>query len=117
MGFLFCVHVYVFIPMVLFLWLKMVKNCQKWLYMGIVKRFFFLGFKKLAQRVAKYTARAKWPFINQTKISHIFWYRHHMSFIVQLHYIKMYVYANFWLSLYFSMNIEVYTVFLFSKKD
>ena len=29
MGFLFGVNVYVFIPMVFLLWLKIVKNCQK----------------------------------------------------------------------------------------
>ena len=30
MRFLFSVNVYAFIPMVPFLWLKIAKNCQKW---------------------------------------------------------------------------------------
>ena len=29
----------IFIPMVLFLWLKIAKNCQKWVYMGICEIF------------------------------------------------------------------------------
>ena len=39
-GFLFSVNVYVFIPMVLLLWSKIVKNCEKWVYMGIGEVFF-----------------------------------------------------------------------------
>ena len=35
MGFLFSVDVYVFIAMVVFLWLKIDKNCQKLSKMGI----------------------------------------------------------------------------------
>ena len=35
MGFLFNANVYVFIPMVVFLWLKIDKNCQKLSKMGI----------------------------------------------------------------------------------
>ena len=42
MGFLFSVNVYVFIPMVLCFWLKVFKNCQKWVYMGMGE-IFFLG--------------------------------------------------------------------------
>ena len=37
MRFLFSVNVYAFIPIVLFLWLKIAKNCQKWVYMGMGK--------------------------------------------------------------------------------
>ena len=33
MRFFFSVTVYAFIPMVHFLWLKIAKNCQKWVYM------------------------------------------------------------------------------------
>ena len=33
--FLYGANVYVFISMVLFLWLKIVKNCPKWVYMGM----------------------------------------------------------------------------------
>ena len=33
--FLFSVNAYAFIPMVLFLWLKIAKNCQKWVYIGM----------------------------------------------------------------------------------
>ena len=40
MGILLSVNVYVFIPMVLFLYLEIVKNCQKWVYMGIGEIFF-----------------------------------------------------------------------------
>ena len=39
-GFLFSVNVYVFIPMVLLLWSKIVKNCEKWVYMGMGEVFF-----------------------------------------------------------------------------
>ena len=56
MGFLFSVYVYVYIPMVLFLWLKIVKNCQKWVYMGMGEIFFVWDLKKLSERAAKYTA-------------------------------------------------------------
>ena len=33
--FLFSVNAYAFIPMVLFSWLKIAKNCQKWVYIGM----------------------------------------------------------------------------------
>ena len=39
-GFLFSVNVYVFIAMVLLLWSKIVKNCEKWVYMGMGEVFF-----------------------------------------------------------------------------
>ena len=39
MGFLFSVNVYVFIPMVLFLWLQIIKNCQKWVLMEMGEIF------------------------------------------------------------------------------
>ena len=39
MRFLFSVNVYAFILIVLFLWLKIAKNCQKWVYMGMGKIF------------------------------------------------------------------------------
>ena len=55
MGFLFSVNVYAFILMVLFLWLKIVKNCQN-AYTWEWVRFVSLRFKKVAQRAAKYTA-------------------------------------------------------------
>ena len=38
--FLFSVNAYVYIPMMLFLWLKIAINFQKWVYRGNV--FFFL---------------------------------------------------------------------------
>ena len=38
--FLFSVNVYVFIPMVLFLSLKIATNCQKWVYMGMGEILF-----------------------------------------------------------------------------
>ena len=66
MGFLFSVYVYVFIPMVLFLWLKFVKNCQKWVYMGMGEIFFVWDLKKLSKRAAKYTAHKNMP-ISQTE--------------------------------------------------
>ena len=40
MEFLFSVNVYVFIPMVLFLYLKIVKNYKKWEYRGMGGVFF-----------------------------------------------------------------------------
>ena len=40
--FLYGVNVYVFIPMVLFLWLKIAKHCQKLVYMGMGE-IFLLG--------------------------------------------------------------------------
>ena len=40
-GFLVSVNAYVFIPMVLFLWIKIVKNCQIWGYMGMGEIFLF----------------------------------------------------------------------------
>ena len=42
MGSLFSVNVYIyiFINTVLFLLLKVVKNCQKWVYMGMGEIFF-----------------------------------------------------------------------------
>ena len=55
MRFLFSVNVYAFVPMVLFLWLGILRNCQNWVYREWV-RFFYLRFKKLSERVAKYTA-------------------------------------------------------------
>ena len=39
MRFLFSVNVYALILMVLFLWLKIAKNCQKWVYMGMGENF------------------------------------------------------------------------------
>ena len=58
MGFLFSVDVYVFIPMVVFLWLKIDKNCQKLSKMGIHENEwdFFAWNLKLSERAAKYTA-------------------------------------------------------------
>ena len=56
MGFLFSVNVYVFIPMVLFLWLKIVKNCQKWVYIGMGEIFFLETLRGLSQNAAKYTS-------------------------------------------------------------
>ena len=47
MEFLFSINVYVFIPMVLFLELKISKNCQKWVYMVV---FYSSKRKKLIQR-------------------------------------------------------------------
>ena len=35
MGLLFSVNAYAFVPIVPFLWLKIAKNCQKWVYMGM----------------------------------------------------------------------------------
>ena len=52
MGLLFNVNAYAFIPMVLFLWLKIAKNCQKWVYMGMGE-FFLLGFKKIGPKSSK----------------------------------------------------------------
>ena len=46
MGFLFSFSECVFIPMVLFLWLTIPKNCQKWVYMGMGK-VFCLQFKRV----------------------------------------------------------------------
>ena len=40
MRFLFSVNTYVFIPTVPFLWLKIVKNCEKLVYMGMGEVFF-----------------------------------------------------------------------------
>ena len=40
MEFLFSVNVYVFIPMVLFLYLKTIKNYAKWVYIGMGGGFF-----------------------------------------------------------------------------
>ena len=54
MGFLLSVIVFVFIPVVLFLSLKIVKNCQKWVYIEMGD-FFLLKLKTLAQRAAKHT--------------------------------------------------------------
>ena len=59
MGFLFSVDVYVFIAMVVFLWLKIDKNCQKLSRMGIHENewdFVAWNLKKLSERAAKYTA-------------------------------------------------------------
>ena len=56
MGFLFSVNVYVFIPMVLFLQLKVVKDCQKWVYIGMGEIFFLEIFRDLSQNAAKYTS-------------------------------------------------------------
>ena len=39
-----------------------------------------------------------------------------MSFIVQLYYIQMKVYANFGLFLYFIMNMEIFTAFFYFPK-
>ena len=68
--FLFSVNVYAFVPMVLFLWLKIVRNCQNWVYREWV-RFFYLRFKKLSERAAKYTAYflriCNWLYISNRK--------------------------------------------------
>ena len=37
--FLFSVNAYLYIPMVLFLWLKIAINFQKWVYRGIIDIF------------------------------------------------------------------------------
>ena len=37
--FLFSVNAYVYIPMVIFLWLKIAINFQKWVYRGIIDIF------------------------------------------------------------------------------
>ena len=47
-------NVYVFIIMVLFLQLKISKNCEEWVYIEMVS-FFPMKLEKLAQRVAKHT--------------------------------------------------------------
>ena len=52
MRFLFSVNVYAFIPIVLFLWLKIAKNCQKWVYMGMGK-IFYLKLKKIVRKSSK----------------------------------------------------------------
>ena len=39
MRFLFGVNTYVYIPTVPFLWLKIVKNCEKLVYMGMGEVF------------------------------------------------------------------------------
>ena len=41
MGFLLSFSKFAFIPAVLFLWLKVAKNCQKWVYMGMSETFLF----------------------------------------------------------------------------
>ena len=50
--FLFNVNVYAFIPIVLFLWLKIAKNCQKWVCMGMGK-IFYLKLKKIVRKSSK----------------------------------------------------------------
>ena len=45
MGFLFSVNAYAFIPMVPFLWLKIAKNYQKWVYMEMGEIFFVWDLK------------------------------------------------------------------------
>ena len=52
MRFSFGVNVYAFITMVLFLWLKIVINCQN-RYTWEWVEFFCLGFKNLSQGTAK----------------------------------------------------------------
>ena len=37
--YLFSVNAYVYIPMMLFLWLKIFINLKKWVYTGMVKSF------------------------------------------------------------------------------
>ena len=46
MGFLFSFTECLFIPIVLYLWLKIAKNCQKWVYTGI-SQVFCLRFKRV----------------------------------------------------------------------
>ena len=73
MGFFFSVNVYVFIFMVLFLRLKIVKNCQKWVYIGMGEIFFFETLRDLSQNAGKYTSYFSltptniliWKYINE----------------------------------------------------
>ena len=39
-----------------FFWLKIAKNSQKWVYIGMGEVFFVWDFKKLSERAEKYTA-------------------------------------------------------------
>ena len=48
----FSVNVYVFISVVLFLWLKIAKNCQKLIYMGTGEIFLF-GILKIGPKSSK----------------------------------------------------------------
>ena len=52
MGLLFSVNAYAFVPIVPFLWLKIAKNCQKWVYMGMGK-IFYLKLKKNVRKSSK----------------------------------------------------------------
>ena len=52
MGSLFSVNAHAFIPMMLFLWLKIAKNCQKWVYIGMGE-IFCLGFKEVVRKGCK----------------------------------------------------------------
>ena len=48
----FSVNVYVFISVVLFLWLKIAKNCQKLIYVGTGEVFLF-GILKIGPKSSK----------------------------------------------------------------
>ena len=59
-GGFFGVNAYVYIPMVvLFLWLKIAINFQKWVYMGVVD-IFLLGILGGCPRLLHYTLLKAW---------------------------------------------------------